>query len=109
LCAKALVASRVPAATAASVLMSMSIAFSPFRSPQQSDIAGTALEVGARSCRENARQKRYTLSLNGRIPKNRIEDYQAFTAIVEKRSLTAAARQLGRSLQSVSRSLAALE
>src|SRR5262245_29372647 len=40
---------------------------------------------------------------------NRIEDYQAFTAIVEKRSLTAAARQLGRSLQSVSRSLAALE
>ena len=40
---------------------------------------------------------------------NRIEDYQAFTAIVEKRSLTAAARHLGRSLQSVSRSLAALE
>jgi DNA-binding transcriptional LysR family regulator len=43
------------------------------------------------------------------MPMNRIEDYQAFTAIVEKRSLTAAARQLGRSLQSVSRSLAALE
>jgi DNA-binding transcriptional LysR family regulator len=40
---------------------------------------------------------------------NRIEDYQAFAAIVEKRSLTAAARHLGRSLQSVSRSLAALE
>jgi DNA-binding transcriptional LysR family regulator len=40
---------------------------------------------------------------------NRIEDYQAFTATVEKRSLTAAARHLGRSLQSVSRSLAALE
>ena len=40
---------------------------------------------------------------------NRIEDYQAFAAIVEKRSLTAAARRLGRSLQSVSRSLAALE
>ena len=40
---------------------------------------------------------------------NRIEDYQALTAIVEKRSLTAAARHLGRSLQSVSRSLAALE
>jgi DNA-binding transcriptional LysR family regulator len=40
---------------------------------------------------------------------NRIEDYQAFTAIIEKRSLTAAARNLGRSLQSVSRSLAALE
>jgi DNA-binding transcriptional LysR family regulator len=40
---------------------------------------------------------------------NRIEDYQAFTAIIEKRSLTAAARHLGRSLQSVSRSLAALE
>jgi DNA-binding transcriptional LysR family regulator len=40
---------------------------------------------------------------------NRIEDYQALTAIVEKRSLTAAARHPGRSLHSVSRSLAALE
>jgi DNA-binding transcriptional LysR family regulator len=40
---------------------------------------------------------------------NRIEDYQAFVAIVEKRSLTAAARHLRRSLQAVSRSLAALE
>jgi len=40
---------------------------------------------------------------------NRIEDFQAFVAIVEKGSLTAAAKQLGRSLQSVSRSLAALE
>jgi DNA-binding transcriptional LysR family regulator len=40
---------------------------------------------------------------------NRIEDYQAFTAIVEKQNLTAAARYLGRSLQAVSRSLAALE
>ncbi len=40
---------------------------------------------------------------------NRIEDYQAFTTIIERRSLTAAARHLGRSLQSVSRSLAALE
>lgn len=40
---------------------------------------------------------------------DRIEDYQAFVATVEKGSLTAAANQLGRSLQSVSRSLAALE
>jgi DNA-binding transcriptional LysR family regulator len=40
---------------------------------------------------------------------NRIEDYKAFVAIVEKQNLTAAARHLGRSLQSVSRSLAALE
>src|SRR5215467_14732839 len=40
---------------------------------------------------------------------DRIEDLQAFVAIVEKGSLTGAARQLGRSLQSVSRSLAALE
>jgi DNA-binding transcriptional LysR family regulator len=39
----------------------------------------------------------------------RIEDFQTFVAIVEKGSLTAAARQLGRSLQSVSRSMAALE
>jgi DNA-binding transcriptional LysR family regulator len=40
---------------------------------------------------------------------NRMEDFQAFTAVVDKGSLTAAARHLGRSLQSVSRSLAALE
>jgi DNA-binding transcriptional LysR family regulator len=40
---------------------------------------------------------------------DRIEDYQAFVATVEKGSLTGAANQLGRSLQSVSRSLAALE
>jgi DNA-binding transcriptional LysR family regulator len=40
---------------------------------------------------------------------NRIEDYQAFVAIIEKRSLTVAAHLLRRSLQSVSRSLAALE
>ena len=40
---------------------------------------------------------------------NRIADLEAFVAIVEKGSLTAAARQLGRSLQSVSRSLAAME
>ena len=40
---------------------------------------------------------------------NRIEDYHAFVAIMEKRSLTAAAHHLRRSLQSVSRSLAALE
>jgi DNA-binding transcriptional LysR family regulator len=40
---------------------------------------------------------------------NRMEDLQAFACIVEKGSLTAAARYLGRSLQSVSRSLAAVE
>ena len=39
----------------------------------------------------------------------RIEDFEAFAAIVDKGSLTAAARHLGRSLQSVSRSLASLE
>ena len=39
----------------------------------------------------------------------RLEDLQAFVAVVDKGSLTAAALQLGRSLQSVSRSLAALE
>jgi len=40
---------------------------------------------------------------------DRIEDLRAFVAIVEKGNLTAAAGGLGRSLQSVSRSLAALE
>jgi DNA-binding transcriptional LysR family regulator len=43
------------------------------------------------------------------MPMSRIEDYEAFAAIVERRGLTAAARHLRRSLQSVSRSLAALE
>jgi DNA-binding transcriptional LysR family regulator len=38
-----------------------------------------------------------------------MEDFQAFVAIVDKGSLTAAAKQLGRSLQSISRSLATLE
>src|SRR6476620_12291019 len=42
-------------------------------------------------------------------PVDRIEDFQAFVVILEKGSLTAAAKQLGLSLQSVSRSLAALE
>ncbi|WP_129649447.1 LysR family transcriptional regulator [Peristeroidobacter agariperforans] len=40
---------------------------------------------------------------------SRIEDFEAFIAIVENGSLTAAAASLRRSLQSVSRSLAALE
>jgi DNA-binding transcriptional LysR family regulator len=43
------------------------------------------------------------------MPMHRIEDYQAFIAVVERQSLTAAARHLGRSLQSVSRSLATVE
>ena len=40
---------------------------------------------------------------------DRLADLQAFVGIVERGSLTAAARHLGRSLQSVSRSLAAVE
>jgi DNA-binding transcriptional LysR family regulator len=40
---------------------------------------------------------------------SRISDLQAFVAVVEKASLTSAAHQLGRSLQSVSRSLAVVE
>jgi DNA-binding transcriptional LysR family regulator len=40
---------------------------------------------------------------------SRISDLQTFVAVVEKASLTGAAHQLGRSLQSVSRSLAAIE
>jgi DNA-binding transcriptional LysR family regulator len=40
---------------------------------------------------------------------DRIEDFQAFVAIIEKGSLTGAALHLNRSLQSVSRSLAAVE
>ena len=52
---------------------------------------------------------RHILPFNGRMPVDRIEDFQAFVAIVDKGSLTAAAKQLGRSLQSISRSLATLE
>src|SRR5215469_1422750 len=59
--------------------------------------------------RENGEELRYNLPQNGRISMSRMDDFQAFTAIVDKGSLTAAARHLGRSLQSVSRSLAALE
>jgi len=40
---------------------------------------------------------------------SRISDLQAFVAVVEKASLTSAAHLLGRSLQSVSRSLATIE
>lgn len=40
---------------------------------------------------------------------SRIDDFEAFVAIVEQGSLTAAARRLNRTLQSVSRSLATLE
>jgi DNA-binding transcriptional LysR family regulator len=40
---------------------------------------------------------------------NRLDDLHAFVAVVDKGSLTNAARHLGRSLQSVSRSLAVLE
>jgi DNA-binding transcriptional LysR family regulator len=39
----------------------------------------------------------------------RIEDYEAFIAVVEQGGLTAAARHLGRTLQAVSRSLSSLE
>ena len=40
---------------------------------------------------------------------DRLNDIEAFLAIVDKGSLTGAARHLRRSLQSISRSLAALE
>ncbi|TIM28361.1 MAG: LysR family transcriptional regulator [Mesorhizobium sp.] len=40
---------------------------------------------------------------------SRIDDFEAFMAVVEHGSLTAAARRLNRSLQSISRSLATLE
>lgn len=40
---------------------------------------------------------------------SRIDDFEAFMAVVEQGSLTAAAHRLNRSLQSISRSLAALE
>ena len=51
----------------------------------------------------------YIISKFGRMRLSRISDLQAFVAVVEKASLTSAAHQLGRSLQSVSRSLAAIE
>jgi DNA-binding transcriptional LysR family regulator len=50
----------------------------------------------------------YILSKIGRMRLSRISDLQAFVAVVEKASLTSAAHLLGRSLQSVSRSLAAM-
>ena len=40
---------------------------------------------------------------------DRLDDLEAFLAVVENGSLTAAARHLRRSLQSISRSLAMLE
>jgi len=43
------------------------------------------------------------------MPIERISDLQAFVAVVEQGSLTGAAQRLGRSIQSVSRSLAAVE
>jgi DNA-binding transcriptional LysR family regulator len=43
------------------------------------------------------------------MPMDRIDDFRAFVAVVERGSLTGAAQQVGRSLQSVSRSLAAVE
>src|SRR4051794_30972612 len=51
----------------------------------------------------------YIISKFGRMRLSRISNLQAFVAVVEKTSLTSAAHQLGRSLQSVSRSLAAIE
>lgn len=50
-----------------------------------------------------------TLPKIGRMIVDRLGDLQAFVAVVEHGGLTAAARRLGRSLQSVSRSLAAVE
>lgn len=52
---------------------------------------------------------RLTLPVFEIIDMNKITDLQAFVAVVERGSLTAAAHQLTRSLQSVSRSLATLE
>jgi DNA-binding transcriptional LysR family regulator len=43
------------------------------------------------------------------MPMDRIDNFRAFVAVVERGSLTGAAQQVGRSLQSVSRSLAAVE
>lgn len=40
---------------------------------------------------------------------NTLEEYQAFVAVIERGSLTGAAKQLGRSLQAVSRALAQVE
>ena len=61
------------------------------------------------SLRDNHLLIGYIISKFGRMRLSRISDLQAFVAVVEKASLTSAAHQLGRSLQSVSRSLAAIE
>ena len=63
----------------------------------------------AQALREPSHGVKYSTTGSERMRVDRIEDFQAFVTIVEKGSLTAAARSLGRSLQSVSRSLAALE
>ena len=57
---------------------------------------------------ENARTGVYTLPHRERMM-DRIDDLEAFLAVVDEGSLTAAGRRLGRSLQSISRSLATLE
>ena len=58
---------------------------------------------------DNPRPPRYILPPFDRMGNGSMEDIEAFLAVIEAGSQTAAARQLGRSLQSVNRSLAALE
>ena len=57
----------------------------------------------------NPLMREYTLPIFGRMQMDRMHDLDAFLAIVETGSQTAAARHLQRSLQSVGRSLVAIE
>ncbi|WFU21553.1 LysR family transcriptional regulator [Bradyrhizobium sp. CB1717] len=58
---------------------------------------------------DNARRYGYIISFFGRMTVASIADYAVFLAVLDEGSLTSAATRLGRSLQSVSRSLARLE
>ncbi|MCD9297012.1 LysR family transcriptional regulator [Bradyrhizobium diazoefficiens] len=61
------------------------------------------------TCDDNSRRCGHIISLFGRIALASLADYATFLAVIDEGSLTFAATRLGRSLQSVSRSLARLE
>lgn len=67
------------------------------------------IEVDPPRCGDNPHVSWYSLPETEMPDMTRVDDLEAFVAIVEKGGQTAAARHLRRSLQSINRSLAALE